>query len=483
LTLSRQSAILLFVEGSRRQRRAGRLDAAVSLAAHALPSALTPWIDQARLDARMVIDRTSGKTPAPVLSDVQAPAPLSEVDPLGLLPRGIADKVRAAQRDMRMLRDRLILGRTPSPLIERLRATSGAVVSLPRKTPSMSRPVKVAKVVRETDDAVSIYLTEEDGSPLAFRPGQFLSVDVTIDGKRLRRAYSLASACLPDVPVHVTVKRIENGRVSNHLNDTIQEGQELEVLGPSGNFTVEPRAVNQRHLVMIAGGSGITPIMSILETVIRVEGGSRVTLIYGNRGWGDVIFRDRLATLCDEFGERLVVDHVLEQPRESWSGGVGLLSGDVLEARLQALGVRDDGLVRYFVCGPTPMMEAAHEALQQRGVHANRIAEERFNSHEAHSGDVGSDKTERVVISKAGHDHGVQVEPGQTILEAALAAGIDMPFSCAMGGCGSCRVRRAEGEVRMEEPNCLSRSEREQGHVLTCVGRPLTQSRIEVEGT
>jgi ferredoxin len=178
----------------------------------------------------------------------------------------------------------------------------------------------------------------------------------------------------------------------------------------------------------------------------------------------------------------LVVDHVLERPPESWSAGKGLLTGDVLEARLEALGIQDDRLIRYFVCGPTPMMEAAHEALQQRGVDANRIAEERFTNPEARTGDVGSDKIELVVISRGGHDHGIQVEPGQTILEAALAAGIDMPFSCAMGGCGACRVRRAEGEVQMEEPNCLSRAEQEQGYVLTCVGRPLTQSKIAVEG-
>ena len=394
----------------------------------------------------------------------------------------IAEKVRAAQRDLRMLRDRLILGKTPPPLIDRPRPTAGAVVSLPRKTPNMTRAVKVTRVVRETENAVSIYLTEADGSALEFRPGQFLSVDVTIDGERLRRAYSLASACLPDVPVHVTVKRIENGRVSNHLNDTVQEGDELAVLGPSGSFTVEPREVDERHLVMIAGGSGITPIMSILETVLRTEKRGRVTLIYGNRSWDDVIFRDRLAALCDEFSERLVVDHVLEHPAETWSAGRGLLSSEVLEARLEALAIQDDGLIRYFVCGPTPMMEAAHQTLLEREVDADRVAEERFTSPEARSGDMGSDKTELVVVSKAGHDHGIQVEPGQTILEAALAAGIDMPFSCAMGGCGACRVRRADGEVRMEEPNCLSRAERDHGYVLTCVGRPMTRSKIEVEG-
>ncbi|MGB8222220.1 MAG: ferredoxin--NADP reductase [Polyangiales bacterium] len=466
-----------------KRRRAGALDAAASLAVRFLPNALSPWLEQARLDARMIIDRASGRTPSPVLNDVVPPTPLSEVDPLDALPRGMADKVRAARRDVRMLRDRLILGKTPSPIIERPRSTAGAVVSLPRKSPNMTRPVKVVKVVRETDEAVSFYLTEADGSALKFRPGQFLSVDVTIDGERLRRAYSLASACLPDVPVHVTVKRVEHGRVSNHLNDTIREGDELAVLGPSGNFTVEPIPVNARHLVMIAGGSGITPIMSILETVLRIEGGSRVTLIYGNRRLDGVIFRDRLEALCGEFGDRLIVDHVLERSPEGWSAGSGVLTHDVIRSRIDVLGIRDDGLVRYFVCGPTPMMEAAHEALRALGVDPSRLAEERFTRPEERSGNVGSDKTELVLIAKAGHDHGIQVEPGQTILEAALAAGVDMPFSCAMGGCGACRVRLAGGEIQMEEPNCLSRAERDQGYVLTCVGRPLTQSKVEVERT
>jgi ring-1,2-phenylacetyl-CoA epoxidase subunit PaaE len=191
------------MEGNRR-RRPGRFDAAASLAVRALPNALTPWIEQARLDAKMIYDRTSGKSPTPLVGDTEALVPLNEVDPLDLLPRGIADKVRATRRDVRMLRDRLILGKAPSPLIERPRPSAGTVVSLPRKTPNMTRPMKVVKIVRETDDAVSIYLTEEDGSALEFRPGQFLSVDVTIDGERLRRAYSFASACLPDVPVNAS---------------------------------------------------------------------------------------------------------------------------------------------------------------------------------------------------------------------------------------------------------------------------------------
>ncbi|MCZ6807800.1 MAG: ferredoxin--NADP reductase [Deltaproteobacteria bacterium] len=470
------------MEGGRR-RRPGRLDAAASLAARALPDFCTPLIDQARLDARMLLDRTGGKNPTPIVDNLTPPTPLDEVDPLVLLPRRLADKVRAARRDVAMLGSRLILGKTPAPLIERPRPVPGAVVSRARKTPDMARTIKVVDVVHETADAVSIYLTEKDGSPIEFKPGQFLSVDVTVDGETLRRAYSLASACLPGVPVHITVKRIADGRVSSHLNDTIEPGDTLFVLGPSGNFTIEPRAVNERHFVMLAGGSGITPIMSLLETVLHHEKRSKVTLIYGNRGWDDIIFRERLARLTEELGDRLVIAHVLEQPPQGWSGGTGLLSEDVLAEQLNALGIEDDGMLRYFICGPTPMMDAAHAVLGQRDVAGSRIAEERFTHPEDRHGSVGSGKMELVVISKGGSDHGVQVAPGQTILEAALAAGLDMPFSCAMGGCGSCRVRQRDGEVQMEEPNCLSRSEKEQGYILTCVGRPLAQTRIEVEGS
>ncbi|MGB5811781.1 MAG: 2Fe-2S iron-sulfur cluster-binding protein, partial [Polyangiales bacterium] len=138
------------------------------------------------------------------------------------------------------------------------------------------------------------------------------------------------------------------------------------------------------------------------------------------------------------------------------------------------------GSVRYFFCGPTPMMDAAHAVLNERGVESARISEERFTRPEERHGNIGSDKIETVLVSQGGVDRGVQVSPGQTILEAALAAGIEMPFSCAMGGCGACRVKRNDGEIQMEEPNCLSRAEREQGYVLTCVGRPLTHAKIEV---
>ena len=468
------------MQGSSR-RRPGKLDAVASLVAKALPAICTPAIDQARLDTKMVLDRLGGRAPHSVIANGSSAVPLEEVDPLLLLPRGVAERVRAASRDLEMLGGRLLFGRTPSPLVSRSARPEGAVVPLRGVAPRLARTVRVVDVVRETPDAVSIYLTEEDGSPIEFDPGQFLSVHVEVGGERLRRAYSLANACLPDVPVHITVKRIPEGRVSNQLNDTIRKGDALEVLGPSGNFTIEPHASKERHLVMVAGGSGITPVMCLIETALEVEERTRVTLVYGNHGWDDIIFRERLARLSERFEGRLIVEHVLQHPPESWTGAVGLLSAEILAERLDALGIEDDGSLHYFVCGPTPMMDATHAVLEQRGVERLRIREERFLRPEARHESAGSEQIERVVVAKNGSEYDLPVAPGQTILEAALAAGLDLPFSCALGGCGACRVRLRDGEIRMDEPNCLSRSERAEGYVLTCVGRPLAQSTIEVE--
>lgn len=397
-----------------------------------------------------------------------------------VLPRRVTAVLQTARRDLEMLSGRLLWGRRPEPLIRRSVPLAASVLPTPARRSSLARPVRVVDVARETSDAVSIYLTEHDGSPIQFLPGQFLSVDVQVGGETLRRAYSIASPGVPNAPVHITVKRMPDGRVSNRLNEQVSIGDLLQVLGPSGSFTLQAKPDATRELVMIAGGSGITPIISLAETALRAEPRSRIVLIYGNRSWDDIIFRERLAALVEEFPSRLVVDHVLEHPPAQWTGGSGLLCAEVLQNRLGALPeLRADA--QYFLCGPSPMMDAAHEVLRVRGVPADRIAEERFTHPEQRHSSCGSRAPQSVRFVLGGITREVEVAPGQTLLEAALQAGLDLPFSCAMGGCGACRVRRIEGELAMDEPNCLSRAERDQGYVLTCIGRPLSAARLHVE--
>ncbi|MCB9630261.1 MAG: ferredoxin--NADP reductase [Sandaracinaceae bacterium] len=459
------------------------IDYAARLVTLALPGRAAAKVDQARRDLSLLADAARGHRPAPVATldtAVQCAPALSELDTLDALPGFLAGPAKSARRDVRVLVDALVYGRRPPPLVKRgaRHRESGTAQVVPLAgSPSLtvSRRVKVVRVERETKDAVSLYLSEVDGHPLRFRAGQFMSVDVVVDGVRLRRAYSLAAPASgpgSDAP-HITVKRVHEGRVSNQLNDHAHEGMLLDVLGPSGSFVLEPKPSGAaRHLLFVAGGSGITPIVSLVATALHDEPEARVTLVYGNRAEQDVIFMDRLAALLAAHPGRLVVDHVLSDPSSAWEGARGLLDGATLGGRLDALGVQLGAVDQCFVCGPTPMMDAARALLLERGFEKGRLHEERFGQPEARTEARGATTPQPLTLKRGQSSHKVVVQPSQTLLDAALAAGEAMPFSCAMGGCGACKMICLDGEVAMEEPNCLSDDERAAGYVLTCVGRP-----------
>lgn len=465
-------------------RPARPLDYAVRVVSLALPRGAAAKVDQARRDLHVLAGAARGQRPEPVATlqrGVGRAPSLDGLDALDVLPDFLGTPAKAVRRDALVVLDSLVYGRRPSPLVRRSvreqNAGQAQVVAL-GGAPSLtvSRRIKVARVVRETPDAVSLYLEEVDGRPLRFRAGQFMSVDVVVDGVRLRRAYSLAAPAAgpgSEAP-HITIKRVPDGRVSNLLNDSARDGMLLDVLGPSGSFVLDPGAVGaERHVLLVAGGSGITPIMSLAATTLHQEPTARVTLVYGNRAEGDVIFRDRLAALVTASEGRLTVEHVLSDAEPAWQGARGLLDGAMLGDRLAALGVDLANVDECFVCGPTPMMDAARELLLSRGLPKARLHEERFGSPEARTEARGATTPQPMTLQRSSGSRTLVVQPGQTLLDAALAAGEPMPFSCAMGGCGACKLQCVDGEVAMEEPNCLSDTERAAGFVLTCVGRPV----------
>jgi ring-1,2-phenylacetyl-CoA epoxidase subunit PaaE len=345
--------------------------------------------------------------------------------------------------------------------------------------------MRVAKIVRETTDAVSVVLEDPSGAPIHFTPGQFFTLHIRIGDEVLKRAYSASSSALDPQRVAVTVKRARDGRVSRHIVGHLHEGDIIEVLGPSGSFTPAP-STEPRLLVLIGGGSGITPLSSIARTLLASEPRTRVALVYGNHGLEDVIFRDALSALAAEHAAssegapvRFQVRHVLQEPPPAWMGGKGLLDGAMVARELDALGDPDLASAEYFLCGPAPMMAAAREALEARGIPSTRIREERFVS--AHAGaPLATAAAQEVTLRMRDGERRVVVPVGRTVLETALDAGIDMPFSCAIGGCGTCRVHLAEGSVVMDEPNCLSPGERSQGYVLACVSRPTSPCTLDV---
>ncbi|MCB9754701.1 MAG: ferredoxin--NADP reductase [Myxococcales bacterium] len=420
------------------------------------------------------------------------------------MPEPLRERVEQLGRDLEMLVN-LWRGRRPPPF--RTRVASGAgrggVAAGPGPSPGdepgagpragalATRALEIVALTRETDDAVTLTLADPDGGELRFVPGQFFTVLVDVGGETLRRAYSLSSSALERERASVTIKRVSGGRASNHLNDHAAVGQRLLVLGPSGAFTVAPSPAARRVLVLIAGGSGITPIAAIVRTVLAVETSSKIALIYGNRGAADIIFRAQLDALAREHEGRLELRHVLSDPPAGWAGGVGLLDRETCLHELARLETRpgfdpetlDDA--EYFVCGPEPMMEAVRDALREFGVPRARVHEERFSQpHLRGQGARARARAPRpqgVQVRRAGLPvAGFEVAPEQTLLEAGLTAGLPLSYSCAMGGCGACKVRLVEGEVEMEEPNCLTDEERARGEVLACVCRPLAGLVIDI---
>jgi ferredoxin-NADP reductase len=355
----------------------------------------------------------------------------------------------------------------------------------PTSSPASSlapRHLRIARIVRETADAVSLVLEDPTGAPIPFSPGQFFTLHVPVGGEIHKRAYSASSTALDAARVAVTVKRVASGRVSRHLVGHAHEGDVIDVLGPSGSFTPAP-AQGPRLLVLVGGGSGITPLSSIARTLLASEPETRVALVYGNFALEDVIFKDSLDVLVGEHAHvpnRFRVRHVLEQPPPGWIGGTGRLDGPALERELDALADPDLLGAEYFLCGPAPMMAAARSCLEQRGVASSRIREERFVSAHALPGARASTEAHEVILRLRDDERRVVVAGGRTILETALDAAIDMPFSCTVGGCGTCRVRLAAGSVTMDEPNCLSAEERAAGYVLACVSRPTSRCTLDV---
>jgi ferredoxin-NADP reductase len=261
------------------------------------------------------------------------------------------------------------------------------------------------------------------------------------------------------------------GLVSRYLHERVRTGDTLVATAPSGQFTLATKPALKRTIAFVAGGVGITPLISLAETLLREEPQSRAVLLCGNRCEDEIIFRERLGALEAGFASRLVVRHALDQPPANWSGVRGALDG---ARTLQLLGTTDADA--YYVCGPEAMMKDVCGALAGAGIASDRVHTERFAYASATTTRIPTHSAE---VTFAASGRRVTARPGQTILQAGLAAGIDLPSSCTMGGCGACKVRKTSGKVVMSEPNCLSDREREAGYLLACCSYADTNLTIE----
>ncbi|WP_119729197.1 ferredoxin--NADP reductase [Thermomonospora amylolytica] len=336
--------------------------------------------------------------------------------------------------------------------------------------------VRVAEVVRETAEAHTLVLepAEEDRDRFAYRPGQFLTVRVPAGDGHVARCYSLCSSPVCDDRLKVTVKRVAGGLGSNWICDNVAEGDVLEVLRPSGTFT--PASLDE-DLLLLAAGSGITPVMSILKSCLAAGRGS-VTLVYANRDERSVIFAGELRALAERHGERLTVVHWLES-----------LQGLPTAAALRALARPYRGR-EAFVCGPEAFMDLATSVLTGLGMPAGRVHVEKFFSlsgdpfAEPEPDDAADDEAPATVeVEIDGETRTVPWPRSQRLLDVLLRAGVDAPYSCREGSCAACACVLLEGEAEMDANTVLDRRDLDDGLILACQARPLSDRlRVSYDG-
>ncbi|BDD03767.1 ferredoxin--NADP reductase [Aureibacter tunicatorum] len=337
-----------------------------------------------------------------------------------------------------------------------------------KPTDNNSSNLKVLEVIQETPEAISLIL--ENQNNWSYLPGQFLTIAVQPNGEEERRSYSLSSCESTDSNLKISVKRIDNGLVSNYLCDHSKAGQTLSCMQPSGTFTYKPDN-KTKNLIFFAAGSGITPIMSMIKSALHDESNSKVLLIYSNKTSESIIFRKELDEYADKFKERFTVVHTLTQVSEDshWQGETGRIDGLKIKKYLEQLSSQFSST--YYMCGPASMMETISQTLAEMGVSDDQIKQEKFFATQTESieGDAGSAKTHRIELIYGDEMYEVPVEPGQTILEASLEEGVNIPFSCQSGLCTACRAKCNSGKISMKNSEALSEEEIKDGYILTCV--------------
>lgn len=340
--------------------------------------------------------------------------------------------------------------------------------------------LKVKEVTAETADAVTITFWHPLNEVIRYQPGQFLTFLVNVNGEKVRRSYSMASSPHVDASLSVTIKRLPGGKVSNYLADHVKPDSILESLEPMGTFTPALAPTNEKLYVLIGAGSGITPLFSMMKSILHVEPKSRIWLIYGNRNQASIAYKAHLDAIAQVHANRVQVTHVLSQPTAGWTGLEGRVNQHVLASLLGELSTTDRLTMQAYMCGPDGMMEEAKKALALLNVPADHVHRESFGTAttDAAVGEVLEDPaaeesgSPEVTILYEGSEYKFAVAPHQTILEAALDLDIDLPYSCQAGMCTACMGKCVSGTVKLDEEEGLSPAELKAGYVLTCVAHP-----------
>ncbi len=337
--------------------------------------------------------------------------------------------------------------------------------------------LKIKEIQRETEKAVSILLDvpESERSTFDYLAGQYLTFRSKIHGEELRRAYSICTAPYEN-QWRIAVKEIEGGRFSRFANRVLKVGDSIDVSLPMGKFNYIPDTDKPNHYVAYAGGSGITPIMSIMKSVLYEEKESTFSLLYGNRSFDDIIFRDEIEALELKYPGRLKVFHIFSEVEAEEDYLSGFIDADKIkyyEEKLLDLSSAD----KHFICGPEPMLHGILDGLERIGVADDRIIYELFvaaDAEESPAEDI-PELMSRVTLIVDDEPYIFELSSkGMSILDAGIDAGADLPFACKGGVCATCKAQVEKGQVRMDKNYSLEPEELEAGFVLTCQAHPMS---------
>jgi ring-1,2-phenylacetyl-CoA epoxidase subunit PaaE len=340
----------------------------------------------------------------------------------------------------------------------------------------------IKDVRQEIEDAVSIAfeIPEHLAPQYQYKPGQYITMRAQINGDEVRRSYSICSAPKEN-ELRVAIKRVKGGLFSNYANEMLHPGDAIDVMTPMGNFTTEISKNNEKTYVFFAGGSGITPILSLIKSVLVEEPNSFVTLIYGNRKINSIIFKEQIDYLKNVYLMRFNVIHVLSEEYLGNDMQYGLMDKAKTD-QLNEFFLKQEKIDEAFICGPQPMILAIQEKLLAYGMPEKTVHVELFSSQTPVKPTIASTELKieanvRIILDGIEMDLNIDSD-GESVLDAAYKAGMDVPFACKGGVCCTCKAKVLSGSVKMDVNYALEPEEVENGYVLTCQSHPTSDKVV-----